>query len=76
MEKTSYLLTHLKNINEIFMKYVTYDKIKSKKKKSFTLSLEDTFLKKKVFFSFLRRFNVEYTWYVCREAFLRLSLFL
>ena len=52
MEKTSYLLTHLKNINEIFMKYVTYDKIKSKKKKSFTLSLEDTFLKKKVFFLF------------------------
>ena len=52
MEETSYLLTHLKNINEIFMKYVTYDKIKSKKKKSFTLSLEDTFLKKKVFFLF------------------------
>ena len=75
MEKTSYLLTHLKNINEIFMKYVTYDKIKSKKKELYPLSRRYVF-EKKSFFSFLRRFNVEYTWYVCREAFLRLSLFL
>ena len=36
-----------KNLNEIFGKDVTYDNIKSlKKKQGFTLSLEDTFLEK------------------------------
>ena len=42
----SYLLNDLVNFTEIFRKNVTYDNIKSKKKQDFTLSLEDTFLKK------------------------------
>ena len=45
--KSSYLLNNLKNFNEIFKKDVTYDNIKSpKKKQGFTLSLEDAFLEK------------------------------
>ena len=42
----SYLLNELRNLNEIFMKDVAYDNIKShKKKQGFSLYLENTFLK-------------------------------
>ena len=34
------------NFNEIFKKNVTYDNVKTNKKQSFTLSLENTFLEK------------------------------
>ena len=36
----------LRNLNEIFWKDVTSDKIKSHKKQGFTISLEDTFFEK------------------------------
>ena len=36
----------LRNLNEIFWKDVTFDKIKSHKKQGFTISLEDTFFEK------------------------------
>ena len=43
-KKYLYLLNDLSNFNEIFLKDVTYDNIKShKKKQGFILSLEDTF---------------------------------
>ena len=40
-----YLLSDLRNFNDIFRKDVTYDNIKIKKK-GLILSLKDTFLKK------------------------------
>ena len=42
-KKYLYLLNDLSNFNEIFLKDVTYDNIKSRKKTGFILSLEDTF---------------------------------
>ena len=44
--KYSYLLDDLRSFNENCKKDVTYDNIKSQKNQSFTISLEDTFLKK------------------------------
>ena len=44
--KSSYFLSDLRNLNEIFRKDVPYDNTKSHKKPGFILSLEDTFLKK------------------------------
>ena len=41
-----YLLSDLRNFNDIFRKDVTYDNIKIKKKQGLILSLEDIFLEK------------------------------
>ena len=43
---SSYLLNDLRSFNEIFRKDVAYANIIIHKKPGFTLSLEDTFLKK------------------------------
>ena len=46
-KKFSYLLNDLRNYNEMFRKDVTYDNIKSlKKKQGFTMSLKSTILEK------------------------------
>ena len=43
--KSSYLPNNLRDFNDIFRKNVSYDKIKSKKKQGFNLSLENKVFK-------------------------------
>ena len=45
-EKSSYLPNNLKKFRESFRKNRSYDNIKSPKKQSFTLSVENTVLEK------------------------------
>ena len=44
--KSSNILTNLTSFNKIFIKNVSYDNIKSKRKQGLTIYLEDTFLVK------------------------------